>query len=230
MFTIVYILYGAAHLALLIWGFRLYQRAHHLGIMLFLVVLAALVYDNWVIAAGSSIGEGEGLKTLNQVRFLLHALFTPLFVYTGYTLAQRANVSWAQNPLLQRGIWGIVAVLVVLGLLTGFIGQDIYPACFGDTLRYAERVSESQLCREGQEIHTGGIPPIAAIVTILIVAAFAFGIWRTNGWVWLLAGAVIMIVTAAVPASRVGPWVGSGGEIVFAFSILLTAQKLLKTQ
>ncbi|NWF70456.1 MAG: hypothetical protein HXY40_15315 [Chloroflexi bacterium] len=225
MFNMVYAAYGVIHFGLLFWAARLYVRRRSLGLALLMLVLAGLVYDNGIIAAGSSVGMGETLRALNVPRFLLHALLTPTFIITTLELAQRAGVGWLQKPLAQRGLWAATVLLAVVGLFTGVIGMELYPACFGGTLRYAERVAESQLCFEGQEVHAGGIPPLAAIGTIVLVLVIAIAIWRKNGWYWLLLGAAAMLIAGAVPASRVGPWVGSAGEVVLALALLVTEAK-----
>jgi len=81
------LLYSLFHLgfAFLEWGllFRaivLWRRSHSVAMILLPAVLAGISYDNFTIALGAALGEGELLKSLNALRFLCHYFFVPFFI------------------------------------------------------------------------------------------------------------------------------------------------------
>lgn len=213
MTAILYPLYTIAHIALLVWGVRLWPRSRSLGLGLLLLVGAALVYDNLIIAIGRLLGEGALLETLNWPRFLFHALFTPLLLVTAVNQAGRAGVGWAGSQVGQAAAWLTALGLILFGLWHDIVGMTLSPVTYGGTLRY---VSE------------GSGPPIPAIITIIIIIVVGVFIWRPLRWPWMFVGALVMFVGAAIPASRVGPAVGSGVEIALLAGLLATERRLMQ--
>lgn len=233
MSALLYPIYTLAHVALVFWGLRLYQQSHKPSTLILVVILGGLIYDNAIIAFGSLIGIGSLLHTLSIPRFLIHALLTPLILVVAYDLARQAGVKWLQSARSQQIVWICTAVFIIIGMLTGFLGIHLKAACHQGTVRYADRISDIQLCDNvsytQEEINERGIPPIAAILTILASSVFAFAVWRTIRWPWMLLAFIIMIVGAAVPASRVGPWIGSGAEVILGAGLLATQMILQRT-
>lgn len=217
-------LYTLLHLLLVAWGITLWQKQRSLGTGIVVLTAAGLAYDNLILSLGTSIGVGGTLEALSVPRYLFHAIMTPLLILTAFELANRAGVPMAQSSRNRNIIAGVALVLVGVGMLQGFIGMHLKPACHDGILRYAERLTENQLCPdivyEEEALQAGGMPPIASIATVIITGVLGFMLGRRAGIWWLLAGAVVMFITAAVPASRVGLWVGNGGEVVLLASLL----------
>lgn len=232
MTGLLYPVFTLAHVLLLIWGLRLYQRSKSWGLLFVILITVGLIYDNLIIAIGSAIGVGSLLETLSLPRYIIHAGLTPLLFMAAYEIASRAGVDWLNNKTRHSVAWAITLVLIVMGFGMGVISAHFKPACYDGTLRYAERVSEAQLCSNVQytetELNERGLPPIAAILTIVLVGIFSILIGRKTGWWWLLAGAIIMFVGAAIPVSRFGPAIGSGVEIVLIAAMLFTERHLQK--
>ena len=215
MTAILYPLYTMAHAALLVWGSRLWPRSRSLGLALLLLVGAALVYDNLIIAIGRLLGEGSLLQSLNWPRFLFHALFTPLLLVTAVHQAGRAGLRWASSQIGQAAAWLVALGLILFGLIHDMVGITLTPTAYGGTLRYAA---------------AAGGPPIPAIITIIIIIIVGLLIWRPLRWPWMFVGAIIMFIGAAAPPSIVGPAVGSGVEIALLAGLLATEKKLTEAQ
>lgn len=211
MTAILYPLYALAQAALLAWGVRLWPRSRSLALGLLLLVGAALVYDNLIIASGRLLGEGPLLHALNWPRFLFHALFTPLLLVTAVYQAGRGGVGWAASQIGQIAAWVVALSLITFGVIHDLVGLSLSPTVYGGTLRYAA---------------AGSGPPIPAIITIVIIIVVGIFVWRQLRWPWMFAGALVMFIGAAVPTSLVGPAVGSGVEIALLAGLLATEQKV----
>jgi hypothetical protein len=209
MATFLYFLFTAAHIALFAWGMRLWpNNGRKLTLLLTLLPIGALIYDNGVIGIGRFIGEGDFLLFLNQGRFLLHAIITPMLIAATAALADQAGVGWAKQRA-SHILFGILTLaLIIVGLLayTGFVYE---PEQFGNTLRYVDTAAVG--------------PPISAVVTIIVITLIAIFIWRTIRWPWLFVAGLIMFIGSAIPPSVVGPAVGSGAEVILLGGLLATA-------
>ena len=60
------------------------------------MIAAGLVYDNFIIAIGATIGAGELLITLSWPRFALHAICTPFTMIAIWQIADAADFRWAR--------------------------------------------------------------------------------------------------------------------------------------
>lgn len=207
MAAILHLIYTLAHFGLLVWGIHLFQQSSNIGTILLLVVLAGLIYDNLIISLGNWIGEGELLESLNRLRFLFHTLFTPFLVVVAVELAHNAGVMWLSNPIVRCMAWAIALIMIWLELGNKFLELKLVSNTFAGTLRYIEAGS--------------GSLPIAAILTIVLVALVGISIWQKLHCPWVFAGALIMLFGSAIPTRIVGPVVGSGVEIVLALSLLV---------
>lgn len=207
MAAILHLIYTLAHFGLLVWGIHLFQQSSNIGTILLLVVLAGLIYDNLIISLGNWIGEGELLESLNRLRFLFHTLFTPLLVVVAVELAHNAGVMWLSNSIVRYLAWAIALIMIGLEFGNKFLELKLVSNTFAGTLRYIEAES--------------GSLPIAAILTIVLVALVGISIWQTLHCPWVFAGALIMLFGSAIPTRIVGPVVGSGVEIVLALSLLV---------
>ena len=209
MAEIIYILYTIAHIALLVWGIRLWQQQRSLTLLLILLPVVALIYDNVVVAAGRFIGVGATLAGFNQGRFLLHAIITPMLIAAAAALTAQAGVSWAKK-WMSHAFFGVLTLgLITFGLVeyTRFVYEPVW---FGGTLRYVDTAVAG--------------PPIPAIITIIVITILAVFIWRARRWPWLFWGGLVMFIGSAVPPSLVGPVVGSGVEVILLAALLATAQ------
>lgn len=226
MWTAIFILLAALNLALLIWGLRLYRRVPAGGLTMLLLPILFLPYDNAIVALGRFIGEGNLLRDLNWPRFAAHALLTPLWIIAAGALARQAGLGWARSRWVMGAFCVLATGLIVLLDIPKLLTLQLHPACFADTVRYADSVSASQLCSPTQPVTAGGGPPIAAIIAIVVLLVVSVLVWRKARWPWMFAGAVVMFLTAAAPPSLVGPGVGSMGEVGLGAALLATTWHL----
>jgi hypothetical protein len=207
MAAFLYPLFTVLNLGLLIWSFRLFQRNRSIYALSIMVVIAGLVYDNGVIALGWAIGEGSLLLEISRPRFLFHALLTPLFIVCALDMAARGGVGWAQRRSVQTAAWIAAFALIAFGVFRQYLSLNLVPNTVWGVLRYTEA-------------HTS--PPIAAILTIIVMIGIGAALWRKTGFAWLCLGAVIMFLGAAVPTRIVGPSLGNAVEIVLCTALLMT--------
>ncbi|GAA6621769.1 hypothetical protein [Scytonema sp. NUACC26] len=211
IYPLAYISLTLTEWVLVGWSIRLWQQSTSLATIVLPIVLASLSYDNLILSIGSLIGEGEVLKTLSMVRFLLHYLVVPLFIVIGVELAHRAGASWANNVVRVLS-WVIALGLAAIDVSTNYIGLELVPVQFAGILRY--RVA-----------NLSGVP-IITIVVNLFVLLISIGIWIRLKWSWLFVGTLISLVGNAIPSSLVGTLAGSASEFLMAISLLLTEERL----
>jgi hypothetical protein len=71
-----------------------------------------------------------------------------------------------------------------------------------------------------------GLPPIATILTNILLLPMAALVWKASGWRWLLLGALfIFLVNGATGAQPWGFLVGNFSELVFMVSLLATDRR-----
>lgn len=215
MAVALYFIYTIIHIGLLVWGIRLWRQARSIRLLLILLPIAGLIYDNAVIAVGVIVGEGSLLEMMNNGRYLLHAIITPMLIMAAVDLARRAGVGLANNRIVYT-IFGLLTVgLMAFGLLE-WQHMVFAPERYAGSLRYVD-------------VAVAG-PPIPAIVTIFVILGWSIGIWRSLRWPWLFVGALVMFLGSAIPPSVVGPAVGSGAEVVLLASLLATEWRVQQVE
>jgi len=192
-------------------GIRLWRQSPSLAMIVLPLLLASLSYDNFILAIGNLIGEGELLKSLSMVRFLLHDLVVPLFIVIGVELAYRAGAAWT-TTVVRVLSWVIAFGLAGIDVTTKYIELELVPTYFAGILRYtAANVSG---------------PPIITIIVNLFMLVIGIGIWIRLKWSWLFVGTLIALLANAIPSSILGTLPGSASELGMALSLLLTEQQV----
>lgn len=208
--TVLFAGFALAYAALLVWGLILVSRLGRVVASdVVLLVIAALVYDNGIIAAGRFIGEGPLLEGLNLARFWVHALLTPLLVLFAWHATARAGVRWAQTRVAAVVSILVVLALYVLELVTVLAGLRIEPGWEYGVLSYGDAAG-------------GGGPPTMVLVVAVALLLAGFLVWRRTGWPWLLAGAVLMTVGSVVPVPVDSGAITNAFELVLLVSVLST--------
>lgn len=201
--------FAVAYLLLLGWG--LTQAARNrwwTPANLPLLVVAALVYDNSVLALGRYIGEGALLEGLNLARFWIHALVTPLLVIFAWHAAARTKVGWARTGWAALG--AVVAALALMVLeLTHVVGIELQPEREYGVLSYSSTEP------------VNGPPLMVLLVSVALLVA-GFLVWRRQKWVWLLVGTLLMGIGSAVPFPVNSAAVTNAFELILLISILAT--------
>lgn len=227
MFSMLHLIFAIIQLIFAAWAWQIYRQTQNLGLIFLFVIALGLSYDNLIVGTGRFIGIGSLLETLSIPRFLIHAILTPMLLITGLEFAKAAQISWASKQIAQYGIRIISFLLIIVGLGQGVIGMQLHPACHNDTVRYVERITKSQICADGiyeaDALEQKASPPLASIATIAGIIIIGGFVWRKSTWYWMMVGGILMFIAAAIPPSKVGLWIGNGGEIILIASMVFTA-------
>jgi len=213
MLTAAYIGFALAQLALAVWAFVLYFRRPSLGAFAVALPIALLVWDNAVVAAGATIGDGPLLIALSWPRFIGHAVLTPVWILTGFEYARRAGAPRLQGRGSVIFQWALYLAMVALGVVRSVVLLRFEPVTQGDLFYYT---------------NGGGFPgpPIPALVMVIVVIAAGLVLLRGRGWPWMLVGGVAMFIAAAIPVSVAGFLVSNGGEVALSLALVATEQFL----
>ncbi len=218
-------LYSFVHFLVFIACLFLLRTRKAPGALITAVIALGLVYDNGIIALGSTIGAGPLLEALSWPRFAMHALVTPFMMIAVTQMAIAGGVRWAAGTPWTVIVWLLVIGGIVEGSLAHLIGLQLEPACFNGVLRYTSNLYATQFCFEGQQAGPGGSPPIPSIVGNLVTLVVGFSLWRRSGWIWLMAGSLVMFAAASVPTSGFGLAPGNGGEVILMLSYAATVAR-----
>lgn len=210
MDTLLFSLFAIAYLVLFVLALQLVRKRRIWSAALLLSVIVGLIYDNGIIAAGRSIGEGSFLEGLNAARFWLHAFFTPLLVLYAWMALKQAGISWAKTAWFQWAAILMTVALVLFELFTEVLGLSLEP-----------RWEYGKLSYTSAELASG--PPLMVLVVSLVLLAASIVIWRKQGWIWFFVGSLVMIVGSAVQLPVESGAVTNLFELVLLASLLITA-------
>jgi hypothetical protein len=216
IYPVGHLVVAIAELLLVSWSVRLWLQSHSVAMIVLPIILLGISYDNWLLAAGTLIGEGDLLQFLSKIRFLVHHLVVPFLIVVGVELAHRTQAAWANN--FTRSLsWIISLSLGIFDIFNRYIGVDLEPISFAGVLRYTASPIK-------------GVPIIAIVVT-LFVLLIGIGIWIRSEykWFWLFIGTLVAFVGNALPLSQVGTLPGSLSEFFMTLTLLLTEEYTQKT-
>jgi hypothetical protein len=180
--------------------------------LLLFAIVTGLLSQAVIILIGSVVGEGRPLALLSWAGFLFQAILSPLSALMILEMARRAGVDWAKNNAVRAVMWGIIVVLAVLSLKTGFWRLKFIPAKFAGLVYY-------------QEAFASG-PRIPSSLTMAIIIGLGSAIWRRLNWPWIVVGAIVLFLGEAAPTRLVGPSAASLAEVIFALCLVATGQRI----
>ncbi|MBK8020763.1 MAG: hypothetical protein IPK19_04870 [Chloroflexi bacterium] len=183
---------------------RIWLRTRSVGTLMMLLVNAALIYENGVLALGVVIGHGPLLESLSWLRFIGYAAFPPLLVISGLDMARRSGVTWAGDRRVRIGGWVVAAALIVLGLAVEVFGRALEPRVMNGVVRYMWM--------------TKGIPPMAVILMTLMLIGIGLALWRQTRFAGLFVGSLLLLVGNGLAAGKYV--LGSGIEMAFMTVLL----------
>ncbi|MCP4001155.1 MAG: hypothetical protein GY727_09620 [Gammaproteobacteria bacterium] len=222
-------LYVVGHLSIFCWALYLVKVHKAPGAWLVAMIAAGLVYDNLIISLGYTIGIGPLLQDLSWPRFAMHAVLTPFMMIAVTQMAAAGGIRWAETTQWRIFIWVLVVAMIAYGSLGHLIELKTVPACFDGILRYTANLYPSHFCPEDiggvQEAVKGSGPPIPSIVGNIVTLIIGFSLWRHQGWVWLMVGALLMFGAASVPFRGFGMAPGNAGEVLLLFSYVATVSR-----
>ncbi|NEQ46584.1 MAG: DUF1350 domain-containing protein [Leptolyngbya sp. SIOISBB] len=211
-FVFGHLLLSLAEAALISWALLLWKISRSLAMIVLLILLISLGYDNFILAIGNRLGEGSLLLFLSKIRFLAHILVIPFFFVIGIELANRAGAGWV-IPLTRGLAWGVAFGLGILEYFNEFLNLSLVPIEFAGLLRYTADSSSV---------------PIVTIVSNLFLLGISIGFWiRLEGkWPWLFFGTLVALIVNTIPIDKIGTLPGSSSEFILVLSLLLTERYL----
>jgi len=212
MATFLYPFYTVCHLFLLAWAHYLYYQSHQAGLIVLILVITAIAYDNLIVSVGSLIGKGKILLKLSHPRFLGHVLLTPLSILAAFSFCLQSNLEWAFQPLSIFVVCFLVISLIAAEVLTYYRKFEPKEVWFQGTLRYTNSAYK--------------MLPIPSIITTIFVGLLGLVIWQQLDAPWLLVSSVIMFLGGAIPQCLAGPVVCSGVEVFLITGFCMTASQL----
>ncbi|MDJ0960562.1 MAG: hypothetical protein QNJ88_07890 [Acidimicrobiia bacterium] len=206
MTGIAHAIIAIVQLSLGVYGTVRARRKPGLAIVLVVAVVFGLAYDNVVLALGAVVDAGPLLEALNAPRYWVHGLLTPTTMWAAFAALAMAGHPTGTSRAWRGVITSLTAAMAALGAWIDVVGLDLEPA------------TEQGITRYVNSFEPVSGPPIASVVTIVVVLVIGIRLWRDHDWPWLAAGASIMFVTAAVP----GPilLLQSVGEVAFAAGLV----------
>jgi len=209
MFTLFYAACAVGQALLAVVAIRLFIRHKSLGAFMLILPCAAVVWDNAMIALGAAIGDGATLVGLSWPRFIGHALFTPLWIFTGVGLAWRAGVKWLGARWVYIGQWVLYVICLVFGLLRSVVFLKMSPVSEDGLFYYA---------------NTGSFPgpPIGSITMLIVVLVCAIPVWRLTKSPWMFLGSFFMLAVSIYRTGAIMSLLGNTGEVIMAAGLVAT--------
>lgn len=109
--------------------FKSYSKTRNLLFLFSGLIICGLFYDALILALGTVLKEGAFLRTISQLRFVSHGALIPLI----FALCAE---SLQLKGLAKKIVYGLTAVLVVLGIAEGF-ATDLEVRSIANIVRYA---------------------------------------------------------------------------------------------
>jgi uncharacterized membrane protein len=193
---------------LAVYRLKLKEGVYH---YLLLLIILGLFYDNFISSIGFILGEGPVLKFLNFIRYIIHAIFTPLICLIAFKIARAFRVKIAQDKRFETAVWVFILALMVLGFIKEVATAEIIPATRWGMLNY---------------VHAHPSVPVAAILVNLFVIIVAVLIWKYTRWPGLFITSILMFMLAAAPSKGLPPILGNAGEVIFIYGFILAEKRL----
>lgn len=210
MVPIIFALYALAHTVLFAWALQLLVRHREVSAVPLALVTFGLVYDNLILATGAWIGHGEMLERLSVPRFFMHAFGTPLLMLSALGMLRRIGPDWTRTKLAASLVGSVTVAMVAVGVDADLIRLDLAAKEVSGLVSYGNAATEG--------------PPIAPIVTILVLLAAGFLAWRHDGGPWMLLGAVAQFIAAFIGDRLV--IAGNLGEVALLAGLVVTQARI----
>lgn len=202
--------FAVLHAALLAWTFAGGDlRSPRLWLLR--LMLLGMGYDNLVQGLGNWFIDSSWYEAANVPRFVLHAAVLPFLTLFGLSIMRAAGIALARNRLLIGFCWAFTAAALAWGLY-----HEVYLLELGPKSALGVEKLGS----------LSALPPIATILTNIVVLPMAAAVWKTSGWKWFfLGGLFIFLLNGATGAQPWGFVVGNFAEVVFILCLLATHRR-----
>lgn len=172
------------------------------------LLLFGMCYDNLLQAMGPYFIDASWYLPLNYPRYVLHAAVLPFLTLFALFIMRSAGIKLAENSLFQA-----FCILFTVASLAYGLWHEVFllELVSSDKLGHAKLVSASNA------------PPLATILTNVLVMAMALSVWRETQWRWFFFGGLfIFLVNGATASMAWGFLAGNMAEIVFVVALLAT--------
>ena len=205
MLEVLFSLAAIIHLALLYVTFRFPGAPE---VWLVRLLLCGLIVDNVLLAVATLAINEDWYIAATAVRYTAHALLLPPLIVAGVLLARRAGVPVASHALALP----LAGLLAVAGMAYGVATESFDQQFVQETLFGHVRL-----------VSADAAPPLATILTNVLLLGIAAAIWWSVGWKWLFLGVLqIFVINGATAAQDWSIISGNLAEIVFATSWIAT--------
>lgn len=208
MSMVLYPIFTVVNGILLPIGLWIYSQTQSFEMLILLVLMVGITYDNLIISIGRWLGEGKLLLWISQPRFFLHISLTPLTTLAALYQCKHLGVTWGSSPLALLSLWGLSLGLIIFDLDTYYRDFNPVPIFEQGTLRYTNASAMT--------------PPLPAVITVLLVLGIGALVWLETGWAWLCLAALVMLIGSAIPPKWAGPALGSGSELMLMIGFWAT--------
>ena len=216
-YTLSYIGFALAQALIALWGFKYWRDGKKIGVLMILLPIATVWYDNLIIAVGSYIGAGPTLEALTFPRFLGHSLFTPAWIVGGAYLADLAGAFGRARKSFMTGAWILYVIMVIVGLLNEVIFFKGALATEGDVLFYTNI----------GRLWTPPPPSLTMLLVVLIAGALV--LWKTRArWPWILLSALIVLASQAARGGDAAFFFTNLGEVAMSLALVTSIPWLRK--
>ena len=211
----LYAIYTVASLIVIAWGVAVWRHTRRAGTLLIILVALGVAYDNLILSLGNTLGVGPPLLALSVPRFVLHQLILPWLIFAAYEQAKVAGHPWANHRAAGWLALASTLLVIVLGVLTRLLPMELEATVLDGVTRYVA-------------VGTVG-PPLVSILSIGFVGIVGLLLWRRNGWPWEFLASVLVFVGEGVPIEWMRRGLGSGLELLFLATMLVTDRWLNRT-
>jgi hypothetical protein len=205
MQIVYFLIVGLIQFGIALFGLVKLRKKINSYAILVIIVVFGLAYDNFAVAIGGLLPEGELLKIINLPRFWIHALTTPTMMIAAFGALRLTGSKFAASKTWHAFICLLTTALIALGSYIDIFNLTLVPETENGLIRYVNAF----------DLFKG--PPIAPVGTILVVLILSIVLWKNARFPWLFIGAVMEFIAAAATGLLL---VQNIGEIAFAAGLV----------
>lgn len=210
--NILLLLFALVDLSLLAWTFS--RGGSGARLWLLRLMLLGMCYDNLLQGLGNWFIDHAWYAPANVPRFLLHAGVLPFLTLFSLSIMRAAGIGLASQRFFVLFCWLFTAAALGWGLY-----HEVYLLELGPKPALGVQKLGS----------LSGLPPVATILTNVLVLPMAAAVWRVSGWIWFFLGALfIFLLNGATGGQPWGFLVGNFAEVVFILCLLATDRQFVR--
>jgi len=210
----IFLFLGLGYTGLFLWGIFLVRKRGLFQLSnVLLLVIFGLMYNNFLIGFGNSIGGGNLLETLSYGRFWLHALFTPTLILFAWSIYDSMNLNGNKNTVWKTLAYLITVILIIYEFLSTINNLNLKPHWENSILTYIS-TSESN-------------NSFMVMIVTLIIGFVGFILMRKAHFPWLLYGTIVMVLGGILAIWIKHSAIMNIFEFIFIISLMVTKQHVI---